>query len=152
MIDANTLASVLVFVDCRCQFPLRIDHERQVHFVVSGEFFRETAQRRRRDLRLVLEDVVAEIIAQLLGHGIEVAGDDCGVEGPVVHRQREVVPDHRNLVSAASLRYQGSSAAAVRTLQVFKHHQGNLRAFGRPQRGVDGLGRSQGSNQQECQS
>src|SRR5258708_2066341 len=45
VIDANTLASVLVFVDCRRQFPLRIDHERQVHFVVSGEFFRGTARR-----------------------------------------------------------------------------------------------------------
>ena len=86
------------------------------------------------------EDIVAEIIAQLLRTGIEIARDDGRVVRPVMHGQREIVADDRNLVGSGGLFHQGRGAATVGTLQVFKNNQGDLGALGRSERGIDGLG------------
>ena len=123
---------IFILIDSFGQLALRIHDKRQIHFVVGGEFFRESAQGWRRDLGLMLEDVVAEVVAQLLGMGIEVAGDDGRVVRPVVHGQREVVADDRNFVGSGGFLDQGRGTPAVGALEVFKNHQGNLGAFGRP--------------------
>ena len=91
----------------------------------------------------MFKDVVAKIDTQSLSLGVEVAGDDGGVERPVMHRQREVVADHGNLVGASRFGDQRCGAAAIGTLQIFENHQSNFRAFRRPQCWIDVLGGSQ---------
>ena len=88
----------------------------------------------------MLENVVAKRDAQLFRLAIEIAGNDGGIVRPVVHGQREIVADHGNFVGAGSLFHQGSCAAAIRALQVFKHHQGDLGPFGWPECRIDSLG------------
>ena len=85
MIDADTLAQILVLVDSFGQLALRIHGEGKIDFVVGRELFREGAESGGRDLGLMLEDIVAKIVAQLLGTGVEIAGDEGGVVRPVVH-------------------------------------------------------------------
>ena len=58
------------------------------------------------DLRLMLENEVAELTAQLLRLRIEVARDDGRIERPIVHRQREVVPHQRDFVRLRGLLFQ----------------------------------------------
>ena len=63
-------------------------------------------------------------------------GDDRRFERPVVHGQREVVANHGNLVGFARLLDDGRLETALRTLQVFEDHDGDLCAFRRTQRGL----------------
>ena len=120
--------------------------------MVGGKFLRKPAQGRRRDFRLMLENVIAERDAQLFRLAIEIASNHGGIVGPVVHGQREVVADDGDLVSAGSLFHQGSGAATVGALQVLKYYQGDLGSFWRPEGWIDVLGRSQRSYQQKGQS
>jgi hypothetical protein len=57
-----------------------------------------------------------------------------------VHGKREIVADNGNLISLAGFRHQRSGAAAVRTLQILKDHERDRGSFGRPERGIYGLG------------
>src|SRR5437870_3013506 len=66
----------LVGIHFRRELTLGIDHEWQIDLVLSRKPLREILQSIGSDLRLVLEDEVAELIAQLLRLRIEVARDD----------------------------------------------------------------------------
>ncbi len=151
VIDADTLAQIFVLSDAFGELALRIDRKGQINFVVGGELFSEGSESGRRDLGLVLEDVVAEVVAELLGVSVEVARDESGVVRPVVHGQREVVAHDRNFVRFGGFLDEGRGAATVRALQVLEHDDGDLGAFRRSQRGVDVLSGDHGSDEEESQ-
>src|SRR5262249_13390916 len=80
-----------------------------------------------------------EFDAELLGLTIEVVGDDCRIERPVVHGQGKVMSNHGNFVGPGRLRNERGLHTALGTLQVFENHDGDLRAFRRTERRVDGV-------------
>src|SRR5262249_17775732 len=102
----------------------------------GGEVLGESAEGLLGDLVLVLEDGHAELIAGLLGLGVEEAGEHGSRERPVVLGQREVVADQGDFVGGGGFFEQGRGAAAVRTLQVLENNQRDLRARRRTQRGI----------------
>ena len=69
---------------CRGKFAIGIDEERQAGFMVRRELVGVRAQVLGIDFQLVLENVVAELIAEVFALGVEIARDHCGVERPVV--------------------------------------------------------------------
>ena len=120
----------------RGEFSAGIDDEGQIDFVRGGEFLGEGAQVLRIDFQLVLENVVAEFVAQCLGVRVEVARHHGRLIRPVVHGQREIVTHDRNLVGLRRLLDQRRGAPAHGTLQVLEDHDGDLRSLGRTQHGV----------------
>src|ERR1700690_2779179 len=76
VVDADAGAEVFVGVDLGGQLALRVDGEGKIDFMVGGEFFGEGTQVAGKDFHLVLEDVVAIVVAELLGVSVEVAGID----------------------------------------------------------------------------
>jgi hypothetical protein len=149
VIDTDALAQILVLSNSFRQLTLGIDRERQINFVICGEFLCEGAQGWRRDLRLVLKNVVAEFVPELFGVRIEITRYQGGVVRPVVHREREVVADDGNLVSSCSFFDEGRGAAAVGALQVFEDNESNLGAFRRAECRIDVLGWGHRGDQQE---
>src|SRR5579864_7389767 len=142
VLDANFAPQFLVGGDLGRELALRIDDERQVGLVIGSKLLRETLQVIRRYFRLVLENVVAELVAEIFALSVEVARDDRSIERPVVHWQRKVMSHERYLVRLCRLLLQWRVASAFGTLQVLKHNQRYWRAFWRPeQRGV--LGQSE---------
>jgi len=138
------LAQIAICGDLGRQLALGIDDEREIDFVIGGELLRISPEILRRDLGLVLKDVVAVLIAKGFGVGVEITRDDRGVEGPLVKGQREVVAYDRNLIGLGGFLYEGSSAAAIGTLQILEDDDGDLSTLGRPEGGVHlVLGRDQ---------
>ena len=84
VVEADTLAEILVLGDLRFQLALGIDREGQADFVGVGEGVGIGAEVAGVDLRLVGEEVVAELVAEIFRGLVEVARDDRGLEGPVV--------------------------------------------------------------------
>src|SRR5271166_2825787 len=107
--------------------------------MIGGKLFRELAQVGGKDFGLVLEDVVAEIQPKLPGAAVEIVGHDRRFKGPVVHGQWEVVADNGNFVGCGRLPDDRGLAPALRTLQVLKYYDGDLRALRRTQGRVDGI-------------
>src|SRR5579864_5420662 len=89
------------------------------------------AQVREIDFELVLENVIAEFVAQRLGVGIEVARHYSRLIRPGMHWQWKIVPHHRNLIGLRGLLDQWRRAAAHWALQVLKYNDRNLRPLGR---------------------
>src|SRR5947209_11005829 len=127
--DADLAAEIFVGVNLGGEFTLRIDHEWQVGFVLSGKLLRDALQVVRRNFRLVLEDVITELIAEIFGLAVEIPRDHSRIKGPVVHGQRKVVPDEWNLVRFGSLLLERRVSTAFRALQVLKHNQRDRSAF-----------------------
>ena len=86
VLEFDALAEVAVGAHLIGEFALGIDYESQIHLVLGGEFFRKGAEVVFIDFQLMGETLVTELIAQLLGMRVEVAGKDSGVEGPRVKR------------------------------------------------------------------
>src|SRR5579859_1655245 len=110
------------------QLALRVGIERQRCLVIVGKLLHELPQVALGDLRLVAEDETAKIIAQLGCFGIKVARVHRRIERPGMLREREVMQDHRHLVSIRRFPDHGIGASAIRALQVFKHHDGYPRS------------------------
>ena len=85
MLNSDLLAQSFIGVDLCGKFPLRINYERQVHFVLSGKFLGESLQVVGRNFRLMLEDVVTKIITEIFSLRVEVSRKHGGVERPIVH-------------------------------------------------------------------
>jgi hypothetical protein len=66
-------------------FPWGINHKRQVGFVIRGKSLCEALQVVRSDLRLVLKNIIAKLVAEVFRLSIEVARDHRRIERPVVH-------------------------------------------------------------------
>ena len=64
VIEIDGLAQVAVGVHLGGELALRIDHEGEIYFVCGGELLGIAAQVLGIDLDLVLEDIVAELVAQ----------------------------------------------------------------------------------------
>src|SRR5579864_823678 len=80
VLDANFAPQFLISSDLGCELALRIDHERQVGFVIGGKLLREALQVIGRYFRLVLENVVAELIAEIFALSVEIARDHRSIE------------------------------------------------------------------------
>lgn len=145
LMDAEVNAQIAAGCDFSGQFALGIDHEGQVHFVISGKLVGESPEVGGKNFRLVLKNVVTEINAQLLVLRVEIMGHDGGLQRPIVHGQREVMADYGNLVVLGGLLNQRSSPPALGALEVLEDYQGDLRAFWRPEGRVNGLGGGQRS-------
>src|SRR5438045_2317804 len=91
--NADFAAELFVSVDLRGKFPLRIDYERQIGFVLGGKLLREALQVVRRNFRLVLEDVITELAAEIFGLAVEISRNHGRIEGPIVHGQWKIVPN-----------------------------------------------------------
>src|SRR6185437_9293568 len=115
----------------------------------GSEFFYEFAKHRRINLRLVFEDVVAEIKTQLLGLGIEVMSKDGRLVRPVVHGQRKVVDHQRNFVSLHRLLDERRGVGALRALQILKFDDRDMRSRGRLENGARVLSNGK-SRKQQC--
>ncbi len=139
VLEFDGLAQFFVGVDEGGKFAIGIDDEGQIDFVLGGEFFGVAAQVFRRDFQLVVEYVLAEVIAQTFRVSVEITGEDGGLKRPTVEGKREVVEDERNFVSFGGLVDKRVSAAAIGTLQVLEDHDGDAGAFRRAQGGADGL-------------
>src|SRR5581483_6844168 len=136
VLNGDALPERAVLFDGISQFALRIEHERQTGVVFLGESLSERAQVAGRDLRLVLEDELTELGAQLRRFALEVLRQYGCVEGPIVLRQGEVVADDGDPVFAPSFFDQRRGAGAVGALQVLKNDQGDIASL----RGTQGAG------------
>ena len=129
VVDADALAQGFVGLDLSVVGALGVYGEGQrTYFVVVGEFFGELAQDfEGGDGGLVGEDLVAVIVAELFGLGVEEAGVDGGLGAPGVVREREVVANPRNLVLIGGLAKERVFVAADRALHVFEFDDGHAR-------------------------
>src|SRR5206468_10442290 len=110
---------------------------RQIHFVLSGKLLGESLQVVGRYFRLMLEDVVTKIIAQILSLRVEVSRKHSSVKRPVVHGQGKVVQDEWNFVGFCSLLLKQSVGATLGALKILKDDYRHLGALRRTQqRGV----------------
>ena len=80
---------------------------------------------------------------------VEKAGEDRGVVSPLVLGQLVVVADDWDLVGFGVFFDQRGGAGAVGTLEVFKDHDGDVRALGGFEDGFFVLGEGQGGEEQE---
>ena len=108
--------------------------------MIRSKLFSKTAEVRRSNLRLVLEYVVAEFVADFPGSFIEIAGDDGSVQRPAVEWKRKVVTDNGDIVGFAGLFQKRRGTAAVGTLQIFKNYDRDLSSLGRLEDRICGLG------------
>ena len=81
--------------------------------------------------RLVGEDGVAVLIAELFAFQIEPAGVDGGLETPGVEGKREVMAHPGNVVLFAGFSQQRIGGGAIRAFHIFEFDDGNPRAGGR---------------------
>ena len=105
------------------------DLKRQFDFVIGGELLCEALQVIRSDFRLMLKNVIAELVAEFLRLRVEIARNHRCIERPLVHRQREVMEHQRDFVGLRSLLLERRISPALGTFQVLKHDQRHLRAF-----------------------
>jgi len=118
VLEADAGAKITIGRHFRGELALRIYHEWQINSVLGSEFFRKGTQVVFIDFQLVLEDVIAEFIAHLLGMRVEVAREHGGIEGPGVFRQREIVTHDGDVVGFGSLFEQGRGTGTIRTLEI----------------------------------
>src|SRR5581483_1470161 len=65
VLNVDLAPDFFVGIDLSGKLALRIDYERQFDLVLGGEFLREVLQVVRHDLRLVLEDKIPKLIAEI---------------------------------------------------------------------------------------
>ena len=101
----------------------------------------------------MLEAIVAELIPDFPGFGIEEAGQDSRLPRPIVLLQREIIAHQWDLVGAPGIVEHRGSVGAIRTLQVHKFDEGNFESLGwlklRWITGVGGGNHGQNRNNQE---
>ena len=117
------------------QFSRWVDYERQRDFVVLCPFFRNSTKVLLGYTELVREDVQTIIVAQLLRLGVEIASVDRGFQGPGMLTQGKVLLHQRDVVFLGRFQRQRRGFGALRTFQVFKDDDSDLRSFGRMQHG-----------------
>src|SRR5438876_9010730 len=83
VLNSDLLPEFLVGIHFRRELTLGIDREWQIDFVLGRKSLRKILQSIGSDLRLMLENEVAELTAQLLRLRIEVARDDGRIERPI---------------------------------------------------------------------
>src|SRR5215470_17510122 len=76
VLDSYFVSQSFIGVHLSGKLPLRIDNERNIHFALCRELLNETLQIVRSNFRLVLENVVAKLIAKVLALRIKVACPD----------------------------------------------------------------------------
>jgi len=136
VLDADALAEGVVRLDRRSELALGIDGEGQGDTVALSELLRELAQGGGADDGdLVGEDLVAVLVAEGLGAGVEPAAVDRRLKAPVVHGKREIVAQPGNLVLGDGLFEEGVGAGAVGALHVRELDQGDAGAGGRTEGG-----------------
>ena len=106
MLNADGDAEIQVGLHFCLQLALRIDHQRQGHFVRGSELLGLLAQifgivdvrSVFAGIGLVAEAVIAELIADLLRLGVEIARQNGRLLRPVVLGQRKIVAHKGNFV------------------------------------------------------
>jgi hypothetical protein len=76
VLDPDLHSEIFVRLNFSSVLTLGIDDEGQLDFVVGSELFREGAQVLRRDLGLVLENVVTVFVAEFLLVRVEIPSVD----------------------------------------------------------------------------
>src|SRR6266550_983215 len=80
----------------------------------------------------MLEDGIAELVADWLRMRIEEARQHGSIVCPGMHLEREVVAHHGNLVGTGRLFHERGSARAIGTFEVLEDHDCYRGTFGGP--------------------
>ena len=142
VLDSDALAEGEVGFDGGGEGALRVEGEGELDVVAGGEFLGELLQNvEGGDGGLVGEDLIAVLVAEGFGFGVEPAGVDGGLSAPRVVGEREVVADEGDVVLHGGLADDGVDVAADGALHVFKLDDGYAGSGGRLDgRGVVDLG------------
>src|SRR5262249_52526831 len=91
MLQSDPLAQGIIGLDLGLQFALGVWSKGNRYFVLVPELLNILLQVVTRDLRLVLVDEAAKVVAQLFRFGVEIAGPNSSVERPGMLGQRKIV-------------------------------------------------------------
>src|SRR5215472_10853496 len=122
---------VVIRLDLVFELALGIESERNRNLVLVGEFLEILQEVSPGDLRLVLIDVTAKIIAQLFRLGVQEACINRRLPRPGVLGKREVVQYHRHMAGVGSLPDLGISFGAGRALEILEDHNCHFRSYRR---------------------